>query len=64
MQIDVSICSSTSYIRSVSRSCIININAVKLSHLKKEDSQLEWAKHMDDYGDFTEVSNYSRRNKV
>ena len=49
MQIDVSICTSIS-LRSVSRICIMNINAVKLSYLKKEDRQLEWAKHMDDYG--------------
>ena len=54
MQIDVLICSSIS-LRSVWRICIININAVKLSYLKKEDRQLEWAKHMVDYGDFTEV---------
>ena len=63
MQIDVSICSFIS-LRSVSRICIININAVKLSYLKKEDKQLEWAKHMDEYRSFTEVSNYSRLNKV
>ena len=28
----------------------MNINAVKLSYLKKEDRQLEWAKHMNEYG--------------